>query len=373
MKKLGFGLMRLPLKNPNDEKSIDIEKTKEMVDIFLKRGFSYFDTAWMYCGFESENAVKTVLTSRYPRGAYTLATKLHARFLSEKTDCEKIFSTQLEKTGVSYFDYYLLHDVKAEYYEIFNKFDAFNWLIDKKKKGYVKEIGFSFHDKADFLDKVLTEHPEMDFVQLQVNYIDWENEVIQSKKCVDTAIKHNKKIIVMEPVKGGTLANLPMSAEKLFKHNLKDMSAPSWAIRFAAGIENVFMVLSGMSNIEQVLDNTDYMMDFKPLNNDELKIVKEAADIINSSVAIPCTACSYCVGQCPQKIAIPEYFSLYNSEKREFKEKDWTPQGEYYRNLIKVSGAPDDCINCKSCEMICPQHLPVREYLKAVADEFKEN
>ncbi len=370
--KLGFGLMRLPLLDPNDDASIDIEQTKKMVDVFLEKGFTYFDTAWMYCGFASEGATKEILTDRYPRDRYTLATKLHSAYIRTKEDRDRIFEEQRKKTGVEYFDYYLLHDVGHDNYGKFTDLDCFRWLEEKKKQGLVKKIGFSSHDNADFLDRILTEHPEMEFVQLQINYIDWENEGIQSRKCYETAVKHGKPVIVMEPVKGGTLADVPPEVEKILKDYHPDMSVPSWAVRFAASLENVPVVLSGMSNMEQMIDNTSFMSDFVPLNEEEKQVIGKVVEKINESIAVRCTGCSYCTPGCPANIPIPKYFSLYNADLQETADKIWKPQEEYYSRLTKTFGKASDCISCGQCEEACPQHLPVISLLEKVARYFEK-
>lgn len=371
-KKLGFGLMRLPLTDPNDGASVDVELLKTMVDAFLEKGFTYFDTAWMYCGFQSECAIREALVKRHPRDSYTLADKLHAGFLKTKEDRERIFQEQLRKTGVDYFDYYLLHDVGTDHYKTYQELDCFRWLEEKKAQGLARHIGFSYHDNAELLDRVLIEHPEVEFVQLQLNYLDWDSEGVQSRKCYETAVKHGKPVIVMEPVKGGTLARVPESVEKMFREARPEMSTPSWAIRFAASLEHVMVVLSGMSNMEQLLDNTDYMADFQPLSAQEQALVKKAVDAINSTIAIPCTGCSYCTEGCPQRIAIPKYFSLYNADLQEIKEKSWRPQGEYYTRLTMNFGKASDCLECGQCEQVCPQHLPIIRHLKDVAARFEK-
>lgn len=371
-KKLGFGLMRLPSLDENDPGKIDMEQTCKMVDTFIEKGFTYFDTAYMYCNFKSEIAAREALVKRHDRNSYTLASKLPIMFLKSKEDCERIFNEQLEKCGVEYFDYYLLHNLGIEHYKIAEKFDCFNFIVEKKKEGKIKNIGFSYHDNSELLDEILNKHPEMEFVQLQINYLDWESNSIQSRKCYEVARKHKKLVIVMEPVKGGTLAKIPEEAEKLFKEYHKDLSIPSWAIRYAASKEGIMMVLSGMSNMEQLEDNIGYMEEFRPLNKEEYEIVDKVVNIINDSIAIPCTGCSYCTDGCPKNIAIPKYFSLYNAEMQERKDKAFTAQGTYYKNYIREYGKASDCIKCRKCEKACPQHIKITEELERVAKTFEK-
>lgn len=369
--KLGFGLMRLPATDPSDAGKIDIKQASEMVDMFLDRGFDYFDTAWMYCNFKSEDAVKDILTSRHQRDGYTITTKLHAGFISSKEDRDKIFDTQRRKMGTDFLDYYWLHDVNSHTIETYDKLDCWKWLEDKKTAGNVRHMGFSFHDGPELLDKVLTDHPEMEYVQLQINYLDWDSAGVRSRECYEVATKHGKPVIVMEPVKGGTLANLPKEAETMMKSYSSEASLPSWAIRYVASLDNVCMVLSGMSTLAQMDDNTSFMKNFAPLNDEERIIIKNVVGILNKNIAIPCTGCAYCAPGCPMNINIPRYFSLYNAEMQELDSKDWTSQGEYYDNLTKEFGKASECIACGQCEGICPQHLPIIENLKLVADKFE--
>ena len=248
---------------------------------------------------------------------------------------------------------------------------VFDFLVQKKEAGLVKHIGFSFHDTADVLEQILSEHPQVDFVQIQLNYLDWKNDTIQSEKCYEVAKKHGKPVVVMEPVKGGTLADIPEEAEKLLKSYHPDMSVASWAIRFAASHENVMLVLSGMSNMEQLKDNLSYMENLKPFTPKEFELVCEAAKIINRSVAIPCTGCSYCINKCPKNIAIPKYFALYNADMRELETKAWTAQTMLYSHVSEQFGKASDCIGCGQCEKMCPQHLPIRKWLEKVAGRFE--
>ncbi len=370
-KKLGFGLMRLPLLNPDDPGSIDMEQMKQMVDSFLEQGFTYFDTAWMYCSGKSEEAAKEALVSRHPRGSFTLTTKLPAYMLKKEEDREWLFCEQLRRTGAGYFDYYWLHDVNARTLQTFDALRCWDFIREKKEAGLVRHIGFSYHDGPELLDRLLTAHPEVEYVQLQLNYLDWDSLGVQSRACYEVATKHAKPVIVMEPVKGGTLARLPEQLESVLKAREPDLSIPSWAIRFAASQENVFMVLSGMSNMEQLLDNTSYMKDFRPLSAEERELMAYAARVINEDIAIPCTGCSYCTVNCPMNIAIPRYFSLYNAEKQESREKHWTSQRNYYENLAMDFGKASDCIKCGQCESMCPQHLPIRRFLEDVAGTFE--
>lgn len=370
-KKLGFGLMRLPVLDPNDAGSIDIEQMKKMVDTFIEKGFTYFDTAWMYCGGKSEEATKEALTSRHARDTYTLTTKLPGYKIKSFEDRDKIFNAQLEKTGAGYFDYYLLHDVNTKTLPNFEKWNCFEWIQEKKAEGLIKVAGFSYHDGPELLDEILTKYPEIEIVQLQINYLDWNSIGVQSRKCYEVCVKHNKPVLVMEPIKGGTLIDVPEEVAEMFKAADPSVSPAEWAIRFVATLDNVKMVLSGMSTFEQLDQNTEFMKDFKPLTDAEIEMMHKAAEIINSTIAIPCTGCAYCVVNCPMNIAIPQYFSLYNADMQEREDKPWTAQSGYYANLTVNFGKASECIECGQCEDMCPQHLHIRDFLKDVAKHFE--
>lgn len=371
MKKLGFGFMRLPLINDDFEK-VDKDALCRMVDHFMEKGFRYFDTAWFYHNGQSEVAVKECLVSRYDRSEFLLADKMPLILINDEYELAEYFETQRLRCGVEFFDYYLVHDMGGDRRKKAEKTHVFDFLKQKKADGVVKQIGFSFHDTADVLDEILMQHPEVDFVQLQINYLDWESDTIQSRKCYETAKRHGKPVIVMEPVKGGTLAALPTKAESLLHACEPDMFVASWAIRFAASLDNVMMVLSGMSNIEQLADNTSYMENFVPLTEKELAMLGQVTDIINGSIAIPCTGCSYCTVHCPKNIAIPKYFSLYNAEKRELSTKPWTAQLMLYSHLSEQFGKASECVGRGRCEEMCPQHLPIRKWLNEVAKQFEK-
>ncbi len=371
MKKLGFGLMRLPQTDPRDPAKVDLELLKKMVDLFISRGFTYFDTAIMYNGFFSQRAAKTALVDRHPRDSFTLATKLHSAFFDTAEDRDRVLKDQLEQTGAGYFDYYLLHGIDDENIKKFEGLDCFRWLAEQKARGLVRHPGFSFHGTPELLDRILTEHPEAEFVQLQINYLDWESEWVRSRAVYETAVRHGKPIVVMEPVKGGTLAKVPPEAERLFREKEPDLSAASWAIRYAASLPGVMMVLSGMSTLEQVEDNTGFMADFRPLTPEESLLTRRAAEIINAQIAVPCTGCSYCTGGCPAGIPIPRYFSMYNEDMREdLAQKGWTVNFTNYGILAASTARAGDCVGCGQCESVCPQHLPVVDLLKRVSAHY---
>lgn len=366
MKKFGFGAMRLPVINPEDKKSIDMQELKRMVDVFMEAGFTYFDTAFPYHEQMSESALKEALVDRYDRDSFILADKMPTVLVKAGEEYPMYFKQQLEKTGAGYFDYYLMHNMGRDRYFNTDKWGGFAFAEKMKEQGKIKNFGFSFHDDAAMLDQILTEHPEVDFVQLQINYLDWNNEVIQSGECYKVARKHNKPIVVMEPVKGGTLANLPKEAEELLKNYNKEASPASYALRFAAQLDGVFMVLSGMSNVSQVKDNISFMSQPEPLSDEEMKLLEQVVKIINNKIAIPCTSCGYCMEVCPKNINIPGLFGLYNNYC-----VSGNFSGMYHNRLTMDKGKASDCIKCHRCEKNCPQHISIPEHLEVISKHEK--
>ena len=367
--KLGFGLMRLPKLPGGDGKTIDVEQVKVMTDMFLDAGFTYFDTAYVYTN--SEAAIKEALVDRHPRDSYTLATKLNAGMADPPTEksAKQQFYTSLERTGAGYFDYYLLHSIQEKNVDKYDEYHLWDYVHDLKAKGLIKYLGFSFHDGPELLERVLTEHPEVDFVQLQLNYMDWENPNVTSRANYEVARRHGKSITVMEPVKGGTLADPPEEIKKMFEAYRPGMSPASWAIRFIASLDGIITVLSGMSNIAQMEDNLSYMKNFEPLDEEEQKIIQEAQRILGHSATVPCTACSYCTPGCPMQIDIPGIFKAMN---KQIGNGQAAEAAAAYAAAAPEGHKASDCIGCKQCERVCPQHLEITKYLAQAAEMFEK-
>ncbi len=368
--KLGFGFMRMPLVNPDDDTAIDIPQVEKMVDTFIERGFTYCDTAWMYHKNTSEETVGKTVVDRYPRESFTIASKMPDMMLTNADQVEEIFEAQKKKLHVDYFDYYLVHDMNNVNVQKAEKFGVIDFVQKKRESGEIRCLGFSCHDTAEYLDETLTKYPFFEFVQLQINYLDWESEGIQSRKCYEVCVKHGKKVIVMEPVKGGTLANPPENVKELLRSVHPDWSPASWALRFAASLPQVMVVLSGMSTYEQLDENTQLMQNFTPLNEEEEDVLLRAAAMIRHEIAIPCTGCRYCVeaSQCPMNILIPNYFALYNTKKLT-KIEGFSPEVGYYDNYVaQGAGMASACIACRSCESVCPQHIEIADWMPKVAE-----
>ena len=361
MPKLGFGLMRLPEKDG----AIELDRVGDMVDRYMKAGMNYFDTAYVYHGGKSEVAARECLVKRYPRESFMLATKLPAWEIKKEADIDRIFNEQRERAGVDYFDFYLLHSIEdGSNYEVYEKFDCFSWGLKAKEQGLIRHLGFSFHGTPELLEKVLDKHPEMEFVQIQLNYLDRTNPVVHSQKLYDILHERNIPIIVMEPVRGGMLANMAPEIEAKFKARQPDKSVASWALRYVGSLPGVMTILSGMSTEEQMDDNIGTFSNFEPLADDEMKIIDEVTDEILSIPQIGCTACKYCTDGCPMHISIPDVFRTINTLRRY--PDDWRAKN-FYSGVASRGGRAADCVGCGQCEGVCPQHLPIIDLLKEAA------
>ena len=358
MPRLGFGMMRLPQKDG----AIDIDHVCRMVDAYMKAGLNYFDSAYVYHGGHSEEAMKAAIVDRYPRDSFMLATKLPAWEMKTREDRDRIFNEQLARAGVDYFDFYLLHSVEEGHIGTYERLDCFNWAMQKKAEGKITHFGFSFHGSPALLEKVLDDHPEVEFVQIQLNYADWENPVVRSGELYEILEKRGLPVIVMEPVKGGTLANLPPELEGMYKAANPDVSVASWALRFVGSLPAVMTILSGMSTEEQMADNLATFTDFKPLSAGEKNLVSEVRHIMLNVEQIGCTACRYCTDGCPMKISIPDVFRAINTVRLY---NDTGRPKNFYNSLVELgAGRAGDCVQCGQCESVCPQHLPIIQLLQ---------
>ncbi|WP_323736377.1 aldo/keto reductase [Methanosphaera sp. ISO3-F5] len=371
MKKMGFGMMRLPQTDKNDFSNVDQEQVNKMADKFIEAGYTYFDTAYPYHDGNSEVALRKAVVERYPRDSFVIADKLPLFAITKEEELEPIFQEQLKRCGVDYFDYYLLHNASGFSEAGFIGVNSFEFAIQKKKEGKIKHLGLSSHANAEYIENLLKKYPEMEFIQLQINYLDWENEGVEARKCYEVARKYELPIVIMEPLKGGFLANLPEEAQKLMEQ-YNDDKPVAWALKYDASLEGVFMVLSGASSLEQMEENIEIFENFEPITDEQQEIIDKVVKIINSQITVPCTKCKYCINACPKNINIPKLFDWYNNQKIENVDI-FTAVGNAYVNYSKIegNGIASDCISCGLCEKECPQHIKIPEVMKDVKETFE--
>ena len=371
MKKMGFGLMRLPQTDKDKPETINQEQVNKMIELFLEKGYTYFDTAYPYHNGKSEISLKEALKNHH-RESYIVADKLPIFAITKEEEVEPIFKEQLERCGVEYFDYYLLHNIspfsEAGYIDV----DSYKFLKQQKDAGKIKKLGFSSHGDAKYIEKYLQKYPDMDFIQLQINYLDWESQTIESKKCYEVAKKHDLEVIVMEPLKGGFLANIPEDANDLIKKFNPTLTPVELALRFVANLDNVFMVLCGVSSYKQMEENIEIFENMQPLSKEELDLIKQVSELINSKIIVPCTKCNYCINECPVNINIPYVFDLYNSEKL-LNEDGFTTYQVTYINYMKnkKNGPASACIDCGKCVEKCPQQINIPQVMKDVVESLE--
>lgn len=368
MPKLGFGMMRLPLKS-RETTDIDYQQVCDMVDLYMKAGLNYFDTAYVYHSGLSETAMKKAIVERYPRERFFLADKLPAWCMHSLEDRDRIFEEQLSRTGAGYFDFYLLHSPEdGPNYDTYEKYDCFRWAMEKKKEGKIRHFGFSFHGSPELLVQVLDRHPEVEFVQIQLNYLDWNNPVVRSGRLYEILRDRKIPMIIMEPVKGGSLAHLQPELEARYKAIDPDRSIASWALRFVGSLPGVMTILSGMSERAQMEDNIHTFTPFVPLNETEQEAIRYTVKTMTDIPLIGCTGCRYCCDGCPKKISIPDVFRTMNTLT--LYPGDTFRAKSFYGALMKRSGRPSDCVKCGQCERVCPQHLPIRSLLSQAAEKL---
>lgn len=364
---LGFGFMRLPTEPDSEGKVFDHAQVCAMVDAFMDAGFTYFDTAYGYHDGRSEHELKAALVDRYPRDAYTVATKLPAWAARDADHAKGMFERSLQKTGLQHFDYYLLHNLGNERTKVFDEFGIWDYLAEKREQGLIRNLGFSIHDSAEALEKVLDAHPDVDFVQLQINYADWESSLIESRKCYEAARARNLPVVIMEPVKGGSLVKLPEQAQAVLRGCDPGASMASWALRFCASLPGVLAVLSGMSTIEQMQDNVATFKEARPLDGREMQAISKVQGILEQAGGVPCTDCRYCMEGCPSGIETPiileslNILDRFGDMHRAQENYDWNTEG----------AEASLCIGCGACEAVCPQKIGIVGQLERAAGLFE--